>query len=243
MKLNLSDAPTFRPSPEEFKDPFAYISAIRDQAESYGICKVGTTKPSSTDSGIPPAIACALASRARAQRHLEAYLEHTESSGAIERPSTSGASALGLAMYGFEQVVPPAGWQPPFAIDSQNFRFRTRIQAVNELQHTVDQAAAAESFNRDYHAWLRSQGKPVKRPPQLAGEELDLAKLHRIVLRRGGYDRVCEDRLWKDVARIMQVSCPSQGQSHLAGQSQTSRNAKILFESTKQALASPSRPV
>ena len=41
MKLNLSEAPTFRPSPEEFKDPFAYLSAIREQAEGYGICKVG----------------------------------------------------------------------------------------------------------------------------------------------------------------------------------------------------------
>ena len=110
-----------------------------------------------------------------------------------------------------EQVVPPAGWAPPFAIDNQQFRFRTRIQSVNELQHTVDHAAASESFNRDYHGWLRSQGKPVKRPPQLAGEELDLAKLHRVVLRRGGYDRVCENRLWKEVARIMQVSSRADG--------------------------------
>ena len=45
MKLNLSDAPTFRPSPEEFKDPFAYISTVRGQAESYGICKVGPQSP------------------------------------------------------------------------------------------------------------------------------------------------------------------------------------------------------
>ena len=82
---------------------------------------------------------------------------------------------------------------------------------MNELQHTVDHAAALESFNRDYHGWLRSQGKPVKRPPQLAGEELDLAKLHRIVTRRGGYDRVCENRLWKEVARIMQVSSRPDG--------------------------------
>lgn len=110
-----------------------------------------------------------------------------------------------MTLHSCEQVLPPAGWQPPFAIDSQNFRFRTRVQAVNELQLTVDQAAAAESFSRDYQAWLRSQGKPVKRPPQLAGEELDLAKLFRVVSRRGGYDQVCEDRLWKEVARIMQV--------------------------------------
>ncbi len=45
MKLNLSDAPTFRPSPEEFKDPFSYISEIRGQAESYGICKVSPPSP------------------------------------------------------------------------------------------------------------------------------------------------------------------------------------------------------
>lgn len=34
------EAPVFRPTPEEFQDPLAYIASIREQAECYGICKV-----------------------------------------------------------------------------------------------------------------------------------------------------------------------------------------------------------
>ena len=146
-----------------------------------------------------------LAPQSNAQKYNRTYVLHTKPSLGEELPSVGLDSASSLTLFTCEQVVPPAGWKPPSAIDSQQFRFRTRIQAVNELQHTVDHAAVSESFSREYHAWLRSQGKPIKRPPQLAGEELDLAKLHRIVSRRGGFDRVCEDKLWKEVARIMQV--------------------------------------
>ena len=39
--FSLHEAPTFRPTPAEFQDPLGYISSIRDQAERYGICKVG----------------------------------------------------------------------------------------------------------------------------------------------------------------------------------------------------------
>lgn len=71
MKLTLSDAPTFRPSFEEFKDPFAYISDIRGQAESYGICKVSPPSPLRAHSGISPAMECMLTSHCTAQyRHL-----------------------------------------------------------------------------------------------------------------------------------------------------------------------------
>ena len=35
----VAEAPTFRPSAEEFGDPLAYIASIRQQAECYGICK------------------------------------------------------------------------------------------------------------------------------------------------------------------------------------------------------------
>lgn len=38
--FGLSDCPTFRPTPEQFKDPLAYIKSISENARTYGMCKI-----------------------------------------------------------------------------------------------------------------------------------------------------------------------------------------------------------
>lgn len=36
----LPEAPTFRPTESEFRDPMEYIRSISDKASKYGICKI-----------------------------------------------------------------------------------------------------------------------------------------------------------------------------------------------------------
>lgn len=38
--FGLTDCPTFRPTPEQFKDPLAYIKSISENARTYGMCKI-----------------------------------------------------------------------------------------------------------------------------------------------------------------------------------------------------------
>eukprot|EP00957_Ditylum_brightwellii_P189121 14395848-Ditylum_brightwellii.AAC.1 len=50
------------------------------------------------------------------------------------------------AHYGICRIVPPASWAPPFALDKDKFSFKTRIQAVNELQSRESAAQSNDEF-------------------------------------------------------------------------------------------------
>ena len=54
--FGLTDCPTFRPTPEQFKDPLAYIKSISENAKSYGMCKIipplGWSVPFVTDTEV-----------------------------------------------------------------------------------------------------------------------------------------------------------------------------------------------
>ncbi|KAA6416700.1 MAG: lysine-specific demethylase 5C-like, partial [Trebouxia sp. A1-2] len=107
--------------------------------------------------------------------------------------------------YGICKVIPPAGWKPPYVIDRATFRFKTRIQSVHELQNRPDTQEAADLFQEEFEAFLQSTGRPVKKAPVFGGTPIDLSRLYKAVLRRGGYELVTQNKSWRDVGRILQL--------------------------------------
>ncbi|EXJ60475.1 histone demethylase JARID1 [Cladophialophora yegresii CBS 114405] len=136
---DLLEAPTFRPTEAEFRDPMEYIRSISDKASKFGICK----------------------------------------------------------------IIPPEGWNPDFAIDTERFHFRTRRQEINLVEggnrtnlNYLDQLA---KFHKQYGAHLNRFPSVDKRP-------LDLYKLKKAVEVRGGFERVCKDKKWAEIGRDLGYS-------------------------------------
>ncbi|XP_024900050.1 lysine-specific demethylase 5D isoform X7 [Pteropus alecto] len=98
---------------------------------------------------------------------------------------------------GICKIRPPADWQPPFAVEVDNFKFTPRIQRLNELEaetrvklNYLDQIAKFWEF----------QGSSLK-IPNVERRILDLYSLSKIVMEEGGYEAICKDRRWARVAQ------------------------------------------
>ncbi|VEL12517.1 unnamed protein product [Protopolystoma xenopodis] len=78
---------------------------------------------------------------------------------------------------GICKIVPPKTWNPPFAVDINEFRFKPRIQRLYELE-----------------------GGDKLRVPSIAGKYLDIFKLYKLVTENGGYQSVSDLRIWPTIA-------------------------------------------
>ena len=137
--FGLQEAPTYRPTAEEFKDPLAYIASIRDEAQQFGIVK----------------------------------------------------------------IIPPDSWNPPFAIDTERFHFRTRRQELN----LVEGGTRANLNYLDHLAKFHKQhGNSLTRLPSVDQRPLDLYKLKKAVETRGGFERVCKQKKWAKIGRDLGYS-------------------------------------
>ncbi|CAL1375354.1 unnamed protein product [Linum trigynum] len=106
--------------------------------------------------------------------------------------------------YGICRIVPPQGWSPPFAINSDSFSFPTKTQAIHQLQ-VRPASCDSETFELEYTRFLEEQGgrKSRKKRVVFEGEDLDLCKLFNAVKRFGGYDKVLDDKKWGEVSRFV----------------------------------------
>ncbi|RAH85070.1 putative PHD transcription factor [Aspergillus japonicus CBS 114.51] len=158
----LEEAPTYRPTEEDFKDPEAYIRRIAPEASKYGICR----------------------------------------------------------------IIPPENWQPPFAIDTERFHFKTRRQELNSVEGGMPPRSATSAAggapqpssdpepgtraNLNYLDQLakfhKQHGTNLNRFPSVDKRPLDLYKLKKAVEVRGGFDSVCKMKKWAEIGRDLGYS-------------------------------------
>ncbi|WVQ84008.1 hypothetical protein IAT38_006153 [Cryptococcus sp. DSM 104549] len=130
--FGLEECPSFYPTPEEFKDPMAYIDSIAEQGKPYGICK----------------------------------------------------------------IVPPEGWNMPFALQPDSFRFKSRLQRLNQLEAA---SRAKVNFLEQLSMFHMQQGDAQVSIPLIDRQPLDVWKLRREVNKAGGYLELDRTHGWPGI--------------------------------------------
>ncbi|KAG8511675.1 Lysine-specific demethylase 5C, partial [Galemys pyrenaicus] len=98
---------------------------------------------------------------------------------------------------GICKIRPPPDWQPPFAVEVDNFKFTPRIQRLNELEA---QTRVKLNYLDQIAKFWEIQGSSLK-IPNVERRILDLYSLSKIVTEEGGYEAICKDRRWARVAQ------------------------------------------
>ncbi|KAK4053008.1 hypothetical protein OIV83_001741 [Microbotryomycetes sp. JL201] len=106
--------------------------------------------------------------------------------------------------YGICKVVPPEGWRPPFALNTEasnpTFRFKTRLQQLNSMEAS---ARASLNFLEQLYLFHRQHGHRNVSIPTVAGKPIDMWRLKREVAHHGGHVKVTNDRKWSTISRTL----------------------------------------
>jgi hypothetical protein len=95
-------------------------------------------------------------------------------------------------------------------IDYNDYLFPTKIQNIHQLQHRNGPYA---KFMVDLTEFLEQKRQPIKSHPMLDGHEVDLFHLYKAVTSRGGYHKVNNLKLWKEVSQDLRISSSNTGAS------------------------------
>jgi hypothetical protein len=74
-----------------------------------------------------------------------------------------------------------------------------------------DEREKSKAFKDELLKWNTLHGKENFKVPQIGGKELDLYKLFKEVVSRGGYNQVCDNKQWKEIVNSLDLpaSCTS----------------------------------
>ncbi|KAI8816843.1 PLU-1-like protein-domain-containing protein [Fimicolochytrium jonesii] len=101
---------------------------------------------------------------------------------------------------GICKVVPPVGWKPDFALDTQSFWFRPRIMRLNSMEGS---SRAILNYLDQLQKFHTQQGTQFTRVPMLDKKPINLSELKKEVAKRGGYEQVIANKQWAQVGRAI----------------------------------------
>ncbi|CAH7674343.1 hypothetical protein PPACK8108_LOCUS9253 [Phakopsora pachyrhizi] len=98
-----------------------------------------------------------------------------------------------LKSHGVGKAVPPLRWRLPFVLDTEQFKFKTRLQRLNSMEAS---ARANTNFMEQLYLFHKQQGNSAAvvtngsklQVPVINYQPVDLWKLRKQINEMGGYD-------------------------------------------------------
>lgn len=119
--------------------------------------------------------------------------EFADAIGYIRKIGDQGARDFGIC-----KIVPPPGWEMPFLMDTEMFKFRTRLMRLNSIEA---KSRAKLNFLEQLSMFHSQQGNPRLTVPVIDKREVDLWALRKEVTALGGEAAVSYGRAWGTVCR------------------------------------------
>ncbi|KAG9070667.1 hypothetical protein KI688_008206 [Linnemannia hyalina] len=165
------------------------VQATHHKAPALDLSTVATTAPPENPSIHPPTRIFGLVEAPCFYPTAEQFTEPLKYIESI-RPEAEKA--------GICKIIPPVGWKPTFALDSEVFRFKTRIQKLNSME---GETRTNLNYLEQLYKFHSQQGQPVLKIPQLDKRPIDLFRLKKEVTARGGYQKVTSGKKWAEIGR------------------------------------------
>jgi len=102
--------------------------------------------------------------------------------------------------YGICKIIPPEGWRMPFVMDTDNFRFMTRLQRLNSIEAA---SRAKINFLEQLSMFHKQQGDAGAHVPIINHKLLDVWRLRKEVNKLGGIDEVNRLKAWPKITELL----------------------------------------
>ncbi|CAG7848720.1 Lysine-specific demethylase 5C; AltName: Full=Histone demethylase JARID1C; AltName: Full=Jumonji/ARID domain-containing protein 1C; AltName: Full=Protein SmcX [Serendipita indica DSM 11827] len=105
--------------------------------------------------------------------------------------------------YGLCKIVPPENWKMPFVTNTETFRFKTRVQRLNQVEAS---SRAKISFLEQLYRYHKQHGQMRIIVPTINHATLDLWLLRKEVQKLGGFTTVTAENRWSDIGKTLGYS-------------------------------------